>query len=193
MNLLAKNLLAGFTVASLAVVGAVTAEDDLTQKTHKVIEIKAKKDQDVNIVVENDGVSETIVFSHEELQDPVIIEDKLIHLDDDTRETVRQAVNNLTRFVEGDLSHDDLVAGEGHKVVVLNKGEGKLMKLHGGDIDVEVLHGGEGHKMVRKHVIVGGDGKVLKGHTDAIVGLIEKGEFSQDELDQIQAAIDAKR
>jgi IMP cyclohydrolase len=44
--------------------------------------------------------------------------------------------------------------------------------------------------MVRKHFIHGvGEHAVLTGHTDAIAKLIERGEFSRDELDKVQAAM----
>ena len=47
---------------------------------------------------------------------------------------------------------------------------------------------------MRKHFVIGGDPhEALTGHTDAIAKLIERGEFSQEELDKIQAAVDAKR
>ena len=82
MNLALKNLLAGFAVGSLALAGAVLAED-----FERVIEIKAESGQDVNIVIDKNGDSETLYFKIEELSDQQVLVDKLSHLDDETRET----------------------------------------------------------------------------------------------------------
>jgi hypothetical protein len=77
---------------------------------------------------------------------------------------------------------------------VFNKGEGQLVEFIGDDNDVgmEMVSDGE-HKIIRKHFIhKDGSEAILKGHISVIASLIERGEFSQDDLDNIQAALDAK-
>lgn len=186
MNLALKNLLAGFAVGSLALAGAVFAENP-----HRLIEIKADRDQEVNIVINNDGVSETLDFTAEELNDRQLLEQKLAHLDDDTRDTLMQTLETVKLDVGAGL----IEGKHENKVVVMHKGAGELVKiLHGSDVDLEYEIGeGSDHQVIRKHVVIGNHEGVLKGHTGALVDLIKKGEFSQDELDEIQAAIDAKR
>lgn len=191
MNILTKNLLAGAVVGSLALAGAVIAEENVK---HKIIEIKAVKDKDVSVWVDSDGNSETLMFTAGELADSDLLAAKLANLDDDTRETVMEALQGIN------MPHDGEAEIEVEKVFVVNKGDGHRIKLLGvgdaaneNDVDIEIMTEG-GHKMIRKHFIHGG-GKhgVLKGHTEAIAKLIERGEFSQEELDKIQAAVDAKR
>jgi hypothetical protein len=189
MNVAVKNLLAGFTVGSLALAGAVMADD-----FQRVIEIKAETGQDVNIVIDNDGNSETLHFKAEELSDKQALANKLSHLDDDTRDTLMQTLQTIHLNVDEGVG-SMLEGKHENKVVVMHKGDGQLVKvLKGSDVDLEYEIEGDGdHHMIQKHIVIGDHHGVLKGHTSAIVGLIAKGEFSQDELDKIQAAVDAKR
>ena len=188
MSMLTKNLLAGAIVGSLALTGAVFADEDIK---HKIIEIKAVKGENVNIMVDTNGKSETVIISHDELADPNLLKDKLTNLDDETRETVLEALKELS----GNEPHDLMKMKHGgkHKVIVVNKGDGQLMKMSD-DNDIEIqIDGDEGHIM-RKHIVIEDDSyDIIKGHSDAIAKLIERGEFTQQELDRIQAALDAKR
>jgi len=182
--MLTKNLLAGAIVASLALTGAVIAEEEIT---HKTIEIKMVKDHDVSVWVDSDGNSETLVFSPSEILDTKVMASKLENLDPETRQTVMQALEGVR--------HVDTGEREIQKVYVMSKGEGQRVEFIGDDSDVEmeIVSGGQ-HKIIRKHFIHEDGGKdILKGHTSVIESLIERGEFSQDDLDKIQAALDAKR
>lgn len=159
-------LLASLFAGSFTLAGMANAE---TEK-QKTIEVRAIKDKDVRIVVDDDGAENVIVLTNEELEDEDLLEAKLADLDNDTAETIRQAVAGTKHmFVKGtDISG---MHGMHEKVIVINDGEGE---------HVQAFH------------FDGGD-TMLAGHTDAIVKLIERGEFSQEELDKIQAAVDAKR
>lgn len=196
MNALTKNLLAGMAVGTLALAGAVTAEDDSSADVkHKIIEIKADSASDVNIVLSTDGYDETITLTHDELQDEYLLEDRLAHLDADVRETVMKALGGVKTMKFSSTDGNAFFHDTEKKVVVINKGEGGLAFANSNgdvDFDFEVLTD-DGGKEVRKHIVIGDAMKVLKGHTDAIVRLIERGEFTQDELDKIQSAIDVKR
>jgi len=184
MNMLTKNLLAGAVVASVALTGAVIAEEEVK---HKTIEIKVVKDHDVSVWVDADGDSQTLVFSPSDIQDIDVMVSKLESLDPETRQTVMDALQGVP--------HIDTGEREVQKVYVMNKGDGQRVEFIGDDSDVEmeIVAGGQ-HKIIRKHFIHedGGEG-ILKGHTSVIASLIERGEFSQDDLDKIQAALDAKR
>lgn len=192
MNLLVKNLIAGMVVGSLTLAGAVIAQGN-EKALHKFVEVKAKKDENVVIKVDNDGNTESVIFTADELSNDDLIDAKLAHLDEDTKETVLQALNSVKQVVSEGFDVDDLASGMERKVVVMHKGDGALVNVTGDvDYDFDVVHE-DGHKSIRKHIIIGDETKVLKGHTDAIVKLIERGEFSYEELDKIQVALDAKR
>lgn len=184
MNMLTKNLLASTIVASFALTGAVIAEEEVK---HKTIEIKAVKDHDVSVWVDADGDSQTLVFSPSEIMDADVLAEKLESLDPETRATVMDALQGVQHLDSGERKVE--------KVFVMNKGEGQRIEFIGDDSDVDIeIVAGEQHKIIRKHFIHGPDGEdILKGHTSVIENLIERGEFSQDELDKIQAALDAKR
>ncbi|WP_026377472.1 hypothetical protein [Aestuariibacter salexigens] len=187
MQGLAKNLLAGAVFAALMGAGAVLADDDIQRK---VIEIRSMKDQDVKVMVEHDGIEEVLTLTQDEVADPVLLESRLSGLDEETRETLMQALSGTRHMLSGDLQFN------GHnakKVMVINKGDGESVNtmVHG-DVDMEFEFVNGDHQ-IRKHIIVGDEDGVLTGHTDAIVKLIERGQFTQEELDKIQSAIDVKR
>ena len=184
MSMLTKNLLAGAIVASFALTGAVIAEEEVK---HKTIQIKAVKDHDVSVWVDSDGDSQTLVFTPSEILDIEVMAARLESLDPETRQTVMDALQGVP--------HIDTGEREVQKVYVMNKGEGQRVEFIGNDSDVEmeIVSGGQ-HKIIRRHIVHGeGAGAILKGHTSVIASLIERGEFSQDDLDKIQAALDAKR
>jgi hypothetical protein len=191
MNLLTKNLLAGAIVGSLALTGAVIADEGVK---HKIIEIKAVKGENVNVMVEASGSSQTVIISDDELADSDLLEAKLASLDDETRETVLQALKDLQNVsVSVGLDSAEFMHGGKHRVMVVNKGDGHLVKM-AGDNDIEIEIEGDEKHIMRRHIVIGDDiHEALTGHTDVIARLIERGEFSQEELDKIQAAVDAKR
>ena len=186
MKTLVKNLIAGALVGSLALVGVVTAEEKVK---HKTIEIKAIKGQDVKVWVESDNDSQTVIVTAEELANSDLLADKLAGLDPQTRETVMQALQGVNMSDEGEGPR------EVEKVFVMNKGDGQRIEFMGGedhDIDIEMFHG-DGQKIIKHVIRADEDSILLKGHSEAITKLIERGEFNQAELDKIQAALDAKR
>ena len=104
------------------------------------------------------------------------------------------ALNGVKNIKTGDFDGEGLLHEVQKKVVVMHKGEGGIAMMHSdGDMDFDFDVQTKDGKVVKKHWVMGHGAEVLKGHTDAIVRLIERGEFSKEELDKIQAAIDAKR
>lgn len=195
MKIFTKHMLAGLLVGSVALVGAVTADDHVTDVRHKVIKINADTQNDVKIMVDEAGSSDVVVFKLDELNDQAVIDEKLAHLDEQTRETVLNALQGVKHIGSANFDHTGLLGDIKKKVMVLHKGEGHVAMAHAdADVDFEFeVSDEDGGKTYRKHIILGDEHHVLKGHTSAIVRMIEKGEFSQDELDEIQAALDAKR
>jgi len=66
----------------------------------------------------------------------------------------------------------------------------RVYVIDGGEADIIISD--EDNVKVR-HLKIGRDNMVLKGHLDAILKLIEHGEFTPDELDKLQQMIDNKR
>jgi len=194
MSALKKTLLAGLVASALAVAGGAIAGDSIK---HKVIEVKALQGDQVKVLVHNDDAKEVIVLQDGEVTDDVIVQDKIAHLDEDTQQTILQALEGTRHlFVDGDMDLKNL--GGMEKVIVLNEGFGELIKEFVSDVRISVddeEHTDHDGKKVFKHKVIVADGSdsVLKGHTDAIVKLIERGEFDRDELDRIQVALDSKR
>lgn len=195
MKMLTKNLIGGAVFGALALTGALTASataDDETEIHHKVIEIKAFKDKEATISVLNGDDKQALFFTQEELEDENLIYDKLSHLDDETRETVLGVLENIKMGGNGKV---EVFSDE---AIFMNKGKGQSFIFLGKDdslheLDLDVVHDGD-HKRIKKQFVFGsGKDGVLRGHTDAIVTMIERGEFDQEQLDKIQAAVDAKR
>lgn len=199
-----RALFAAILSGYLIVTSSVIAGSD-AQAT--IVEIRSDKEDVTTVKVESNGIEQLIELSPEELADDALLESMLSGLDEKTRNTVMQALQGTRHMVDGsmDLSHfSKMGKGAQHKVVVINGGDGKVKHT---SENVEVLldfvsdqaasDEQKVHKMVRKHVIIdgteGSDTTVLRGHSDVIARMINKGEFSQEELDTIQAALDSKR
>jgi hypothetical protein len=196
MKITTKNtvvaILFGYMIASCNAIAV-----DNTKTT--VVEISANQEELTTIKAETDGISEIIELTPEELVDDALLETKLSVLDDKTQQTVMQALQDTRHIVDGSVDFTQIkhLANHGqHKMIVINGGEGQVVK-HIDDIDVVVDFDNENdndHKVVHKQVIIdASEHTVIKGHTDAIVRLIEKGEFTKEELDTIQNTLDAKR
>jgi hypothetical protein len=169
------------TLMYLAVVTSLYADEN--DKPEKV-KIKYIQDSDVKVFTELGDVKEIIVLKKEDLNDLSVLQDKLANLHQDTREIVMSALEKAGEHI--DDVHENV------KVIVDDQ-EGQLIKMlkyaqHIEDTvgDIDVIK----HKIV---YALDDDETSIQGHTNAIVKLIEHGEFSQDELDQIQLAIDKKR
>lgn len=189
-----KNLLAGLVVGALALAGSVAARDKGDGTTHRVIEVQALKGQDITISVDTDGTTVTKLLNIDQLNDKVYVDAELADLDDSARMLIREALEDVIPILPKgtDLTHVDHTK---RKVIVLNSGDGERVHVTGhGEMDFEfnvVQEGVDG--MIERQFVIGDEQTVLRGHTPAIVKMIERGGFSQEELDQIQAAVDAKR
>lgn len=194
-----KTILATAISGYLALIGGVYAGDDLHQKVveHKVIEIRA--DANKNVVINVDD--QTLTLTPQELEDEDLLAMRLSEFDERTRETIMQTIEGTRHLFSGE-GHFDISKIKGakdHKMIMVKGGDSKIIKeIFVDDSEVDILvDGDQKQKVVKKQVIFAGHGDldhtVLSGHTDVIVKMIERGEFSQDELDQIQMALDNKR
>lgn len=151
------------------------------------IKIKYLKDADIEILTNVAETQNVIVLKKSDLDDNVIIEEKLSTLSPETKEIVLSAIENAKSHLSDGITTDIKT--------IIDDGNGDLIKS--GKVHVIKMESAQHPEDEVKHKVFfsinGDEDSVLKGHTDAIVKLIEKGEFSQEELDQIQLAIDKKR
>lgn len=221
MSILKKTLAIALTGLLLYVPSIMAIEEDKPKIKHSVIELKRQisktdggsinNNATTDLKVVTDGVAKTITITQDELNDEYLLAEKLSDLDDDTKEIVLNTLKNKNftfhsnKNKEMSFSQDVDFAfmgldTDGEANVTIIKSIDDLENVS----DVEILQelGLDGNAnsiqtMKNVTVISAGDGEhfvgSLKGHHKAIVKLIEKGEFTRDELDQIQEALDAKR
>lgn len=160
---------------------AQETEQEAVQVKHKVIQLKRSNNLPTTIEIEENGQVHVIKMNMDELQDDSALALKLQNLDEETRETVLSILKNSGKNLSGGMS-------EG--LSFFSSTENKVIELSDIDINTERL---SEHEVF---VINNGDNVdfkgILKGHHNAVIKLIEKGQFSREELDQIRAALDAK-
>lgn len=192
-----KTLLAAAISGYLALIGTVSATNVLP---HKLIEVRS--DSNKNVVINVDG--QTVTLTPEELENDDLLELRLSKFDDQTRETLMQTIEGTRHMFTGEGmftrdGHFDLSKIKGakeHKMIMVNGGDGEIIKeMFIDDENVDVIVEGDEDKVIHKQIIIGSHGEhaTLTGHTDVIVKMIERGEFSQDDLNKIQMALDTKR
>lgn len=203
-------------VAGMGFGTSAMAEDEVVKKLHK-IEVEAEHGKHAMIVVGGDSGEHAIELSNEELNDEALLEQKLADLDPEVREKVRQALSSITMFNASEINIDNSDGNE--KVMVWHSQSGKEIEVSGdsamfisdgelhmqGDkvVVVDVENGGDHEKVMRKVIKVAGDMEGSSAHSfqfgfdgdmsGVIIRMIEKGEFDKEQLDAIQAALDAKR
>ncbi|WP_448565374.1 hypothetical protein [Thalassotalea ganghwensis] len=182
-----------FSVAgATASMSAIANMSETKVFSHK-IEIDSLNDANVTVYVNSDGDTQEFIFSKDELENKADLEAALETLPDEIRDEVVASLTNienadgLIKLHLGDSNHKvfNWVGGSDEKVFVIEKeslGElkdeikQKVKKFHfiTGDHDIKVK-----------------DSATLQ--TDIIANLIKRGTFSQDDLNRLQQALDAKR
>ena len=156
-------------------VNAQDVEEDVIKVKHKVIQLKKQGQLPTTIEIEENGDVKVIEVSSEELADKALLAEKLNTLDETTRATVLEILANTERGAHKNIA---LFSNkEGNNISLDDLG-----KSFTGTHEVIVIKEGDDIEFKGK----------LKGHHSAIVKLIEKGDFSRKELDEIRAALDAK-
>lgn len=181
MNQFKTTLLA--TGLALAVVFTADAKIN-----HKIINVNVDSGDEVSIRLNQDGEHSVFAFTRDELNDQALVDSKLAGLDDKTRETVLKVLHNLDED-SGRLFTSD-------QVKVLNGGEGQAVSFYSTSsqgYQQVLIDDEEGDGKAHNRVMIFGNNKTIKGHGNAIIKLIERGEFDSEMLEKIQAALDAKR
>ena len=188
MKSFTKNLALAILSSSLFLAYAPMAEE---QKT-KVIHLKTHKNIEF---IDGDGMKDikrVIMLNGEELSDDVALEEKLADLDPETREKVLSLLGDID--VES-YAHDDTHVVKKGIVKILRKDDetGKIIDItsDSDDIDLSVFNLSEldGGAIDLSSSII----KIMGDHTEATIKMIKNGEFTQNELDRIQVALDEKR
>ncbi|WP_206483318.1 hypothetical protein [Thalassotalea sp. G2M2-11] len=157
------------------------------------VEIIKSSGEDVNVYVDVDGKVSDLTLTHEQLTDETALRQALVELPDEVREQLIKSLSNLStngnvlRVHHSNDPQDQLhwKSSNGDEQVIVV------------EIDEHEVVDGVAHKVI-KHFKGGEEQRVLKIQqkgmkANMLVQLIEKGEFTSDDLDKIQQALDAKR
>ena len=185
---------AGLAGISLQAVSTPHDEDKVKTKVFK-IELDVDSEKGAQIMVDEDNNTQVVEISKEAMKDPAQIDAALADLPEETREKVKATLSGIdmdgTGFVfkvDDNNSEHWLHSVDKEQVVVI-------------DIDDENIGDGEHHSKIIKKVLAGEGGahKVIEfshgGHlpTQHLIRMIEAGTFTQEDLDKLQSALDAKR
>lgn len=199
-----KTLLASI-FAGLFTFGVSAGED------HHVLKVKLNADANSPAVVsiEDNGNKQVFEFSQEELKDMDAVAASLSNVDEKTRTTVLNALNGVhmghkqMMFLSDDgksehqqfmvIKHKDTSGSdEEHEVVMELEGN----ELHHRIIEIDGVDGEQGEHKVMKFVIGDGAHGLHRDTSHAakmIENLLSHSDMSAEQLDTIQALIDAKR
>lgn len=184
--------LAIFSAGSLA----AYSDDNVVVKEFK-IEVEADSEKGAHVIVDGDVDHAVVKLSKEDLNDPAKVEAALADLPEETREKVSKALSNIQMdgdkffFTIDDDSENQWISksGEEHMIIVdvdsEESADGSVIKK----VIKKMAHGAHGHdgEKVFKFKHSG------KSSTDILLHLIKKGDFSAEDLDKLQQALDEKR
>ncbi|NQZ06028.1 MAG: hypothetical protein HRT35_02610 [Algicola sp.] len=198
-----KSILASI-FAGLFAVSALAADDARMVK----VEVKKETGSPIVIDINNDGDVQVFEFTEEESKDQDLIENRLAGVDEKTRKMVMQALSGIHSGHGNMVWVDDEMDGDDKKKFIIIKDINTI----DGDFDHDVMidiDGASGvsglHKVIKhkmsKHfnIKIGDVGHGMKLHHDSghaaklIQKLLENSELTQEQLDQLQQALDAKR
>ena len=182
------------------------ANDEDSKVFVKKIELTADAGKEVEVLVSNGADTDVIQLDWSDKDNQQLIQDKISHLDLDIQEDILEVLNSLE--LNGNLKDLDSVLHDVNRsLIVINEGEldsiQELMGEHtkvfslkkGEDLNlkgiVEIEDKLEGLTKELQIIKIQTDELVI--HTDLIVKLLESGKFDRDQLDRIQASLDALR
>ena len=194
MKNVTRIVLGAVTGAYLAIAGSVIAGHDQDVKVIKVL-----KEDDMVSVNLGDGV--TTEIPEDVLSDKEALRSYLGELDEKTMALLLDLLSGL-EDKEGQhkilklSKYLEKAHGEHRKVIVLDD---EPLSLNGVDMETIVNVAPEIHlKKLKshhgdmiKHVVV--DVDEGQAHQKAIISLLENGEYTQEQLEEIQQALDSKR
>ncbi len=219
MNLFTKSLISSLFASAFMVAMPSIAEETVVERE---IEISAERGKDVRIHVTNDDDDQVFIVLFDDLKNLDALDDKLQGLDRDTMakikaslESMRETLDNAKQGFRVDLSAemaelaeldqlDELLNSsqmiellgdisqvrtikrvhrvsdgnetQEHRVIVIDAGGSNIIRTDGSEFRVNF----------------GDSNLVLKGHVDAILKMINHGQFSAEELEKIQQALNEK-
>ena len=183
-----KNLSLAVVTSSLFLAYAPMAEE---KKAH-VIHINKHKIVESLSGDDTQSVSKIIMLDGEELSNSKELDEKLAELDPEIRDKVLSILNDID--VDSLSEGGDPIVKKGVVKILKRDGEsGEIVDItsEGSDIDVSLLNLDE---IIGTHVNLNSSVvKVIGNPTKAAIQMIKRGEFTQNELDQIQVALDEKR
>ena len=182
-----KHLVFSMALAAMGAIASISTLAAVTEDKVWLHEVNLEHGKSgAHIIIDNKGVRIEKSFSLEQLQDDEALHELLADLDDDKRSKIIETLKNIDH--QGKMltvAKGDDVSVE--KVIVLNSIK-DVELIADSDVKVikKVLGGDKKHKIIQLHSKEGGSEK-------AIVHLLKKGQFTQEQLDSIQQALDAKR
>lgn len=192
MKPLNKTALAiAFSVAGvLSSVSALAMTSDVKEVKHR-IEVVADESENVRVFVSVNGDMTKVEVPKEALTDKDQLADALVDVPEEVKTKLIDQLANI-HMDDGMIKVEAFVHGDEHNTWV-NKDDEHIVIVKAGD----VAEGEEGAKRVIKRMKKGD--KVFEFKTggglsaDTIIRLLGHGEFSSDDLDKIQRALDEKR
>lgn len=170
--------------SALYSLSALALASDVKHELH-TIEIDAEKKSGAHIVLEIDGQTTEVNVPIEVLHDRDKLANALSDLPLDKREKVLAAIDNLQSSTDIEIHSDSDTEHVNKKVVVIEMADGDESTVHKKVIKNMSLDD-HGHHIVKmKH-----KGKV---GVDSIINMLKHGDYSAEELNQLQQALDAKR
>jgi len=218
MKLLNKTAIA----LTLSIIGAASSVSALAMATEKTqiqkvrIGIDGDSSETANVFVSVDGDVTTLDVPSSALNDSEELEKLFVDLPDNISEKIIATLNkvkinegNFRVIVDGD-GHDKLhvlsqeltesiIDSEHHIEILAEDGEKKVIVM---DIDGTDLSDGKMHKVIKEMMlpsIIHSNHKnvkfIQKGKVtaDSLIRMIKHSEFTADELNKVQQALDAKR
>ena len=198
---------------SLSIVGAVSSVSALAMATDNTqlqeVEIIVDGDKNMNVFVSVDGEITTADVSASAMSDPEELRKLLVDVPDDIREKLVESLlnarddnGNLKMVVDGDVGINQELhwisehGSEGeHSIEVIGDNDEKKVIVmefdHKFDSDVA-------QKVIKKIKSSSRHNNVKAIHhkkikIDSLMSMIESNDFTADELNKIQQALDAKR
>lgn len=181
----------------LSVIGAtasMSAIANMSEDKVKVHKLKINKalDNNVNVYVNNNGETNEFIFSTDDLSSRENVEKLLASLPVEIREHITGALVN-NEGVDGLVKLHKVLPNTKVFNWTTSDNDDKVLVLKG-DESIEI-NSDDDHHMMKFHFVSGNQDIEESGklHADIITKLIQHGEFTQDDLDKLQQAIDAKR
>jgi hypothetical protein len=174
----------------MSAIAMATDSSELQQEVRK-ISIESEHGKEVKLFVHENGEMVNVTIPHSALKDAVQLNDYLVDVPDGVKEKLLKELTNLSKnehIIANKASSGKLMhwvsEGENENVIVIE---------HDSDDDVNI------EKHIIKEVMAGDHHKMIKFEhfgemgANGIINMLKHGDFSVEELNEIQQALDVKR